>query len=226
MWSTGLRGAFSELGGGLVGFIPEIVVALVIFVVGWFIGSLLGQVVSQIFRTLKVDNLLKSAKVDEVLKRGGFSLDSGRFVGSLVEWFVVLVFLVASLDVLGLSQVNEFLRDVVLQYLPKVIIAVLILLVAVVIAAAMQRIVVGSAMAAGVKSANFLGAVTRWSIWIFAILGALLQLDVAVVLIQSLFQGFVVALSLAIGLSFGLGGQQAASEIIDKVRGEIKSHQK
>lgn len=225
-WSSGLRESFNELGNGVIGFIPEFVVAIVIFIIGWAVGSLLGQIVAQIVRSLKVDNLLKSAKVDEVLKRGGFNLDSGRFLGALVEWFVILVFLVASLDVLGLSQVNEFLRGVVLTYLPQVIVAVLILLVAVVIASAMQRIVVGAAMAAGVKSANFLGVLTKWSIWIFAVLMALLQLNIAGVLIQTLFQGVVVALSLAFGLSFGLGGQQAAAEFIDKVKGEIKSHQR
>lgn len=219
----GLRGSFYEIGRGVVEFLPQLVVAVVIFIVGWAIGSLLGQVVNHIIKTLKIDNLLRSAKVDDVLKRGGFNLDSGRFVGDLVEWFIIVVFLVASLDVLGLTQVTGFLTEVIL-YLPQVIVAVLILLVAVVIASAMQRIVVGAAMAAGVHSANFLGSVTKWSIWIFAVLMALFQLNIGGPLIQTLFTGFVVALSLAFGLSFGLGGQQAASGFIGKVQEEIKSH--
>ncbi len=226
IWSSGLRSSFVDLWAGVVSFIPNLIVALIIFVAGWAIGSLLGQVVSQIVRSLKIDNLLRSAKVDEVLKRAGFNLDSGRFLGELVEWFVIVVFLVASLDVLGLTQVNTFLRDVVLTYLPQVIVAVLILLVAVVIASAMQRLVVGSAMAAGVRSANFLGSITKWAIWIFAVLMALFQLGIAVPFVQTLFTGFIVALSLAFGLSFGLGGQQAAAEFLDKVRSEIKSHQR
>jgi hypothetical protein len=225
-WGSSLQASFSELANGVAGFIPELVLALVIFVLGWVIGSLLGQVVSQIVRSLKVDNLLKTAKVDDVLHRAGFNLDSGRFLGDLVEWFVILVFLVASLDVLGLTQVNNFLRDAVLTYLPQVIVAVLILIVGVVIASAMQRIVVGAAMAAGVHSANLLGTLTKWAIWIFALLMALFQLNIGGPLIQTVFQGVVVALSLAVGLSFGLGGQQAASEFIEKVRGEIKSHQR
>jgi len=219
----GLRGSFYDIGRGVVEFLPKLVIALVIFVVGWAIGSLLGQVVNQIIKSLKIDNLLRSAKVDDVLKRGGFNLDSGRFVGDLVEWFIIVVFLVASLDVLGLTQVTGFLTEVIL-YLPQVIVAVLILLVAVVIASAMQRIVVGAAMAAGVHSANFLGSVTKWAIWVFAVLMALFQLNIGGPLIQTLFQGVVVALSLAFGLSFGLGGQQAATGFIDKVREEIKSH--
>lgn len=223
-WSSVLRGSFGDLWSGVADVIPNLIVALIIFVIGWAIGSLLGQVVAQIIRSLKIDNLLRSAKVDDVLKRGGFNLDSGRFVGDLVEWFVVVVFLVASLDVLGLTQVNTFLRDVVLTYLPQVIVAVLILLVAVMIASAMQRMVVGAAMAAGVRSANFLGSVTKWSIWVFAVLMALFQLGIAAPFVQTLFTGLIVALSLAFGLSFGLGGQQAAASFIDKVRDEIKNH--
>ena len=78
-------------------------------------------------------------------------------------------------------------------------------------------------MAAGVKSANLLGSVTKWAIWIFAVLMALFQLNIGGPLIQALFNGFVVALSLAFGLSFGLGGQQAAAGFIETVRHEIKN---
>lgn len=210
----------------MVTFIPNIVIALVIFIIGWAIGSLLGQGVNHIVKSLKIDSLLRSAKVDEVLRRAGFGLDSGRFLGVLVEWFVIIVFLVASLDVLGLTQVNAFLNQVVLLYLPQVIVAVLILLVAVVIASAMQKVVVGAAMAAGVMSANFLGSVTKWAIWIFAVLMALFQLGIAAPFVQTLFTGFIVAISLAFGLSFGLGGQQAAAGFIEKMREEIKTHRK
>ncbi len=224
-WSTGLRSSFTELWMGVAPFILNLVVAIIIFVVGWAIGSLFGQVVAQVVRSLKVDNLLKSAKVDEVLKRAGFNLDSGRFLGELVEWFIIVAFLVASLDVLGLTQVNVFLRDV-LTYLPQVIVSVLILMVAVIIAATMQRVVVGAAMAAGVKSANFLGSVTKWAIWVFAVLMALFQLGIAVPFVQTLFTGLIMSLSIAFGLSFGLGGQQAAADFLDKVRSEIKSHQR
>lgn len=218
----GLRESFYAIGTGAVQFLPKLLIAIIIFVLGWAIGSFLGQIVNQIIKSVKIDNLLKSAQVDNILKRAGFNLDTGRFVGALVEWFIIIVFLVASLDVLGLTQVTSFLNDV-LAYLPQVIVAVFILLVAVVIASAMQRLVVGAAMAAGVTSANFLGSVTKWAIWIFAVMMALFQLNIGGPLIQTLFTGFVVALSLAFGLSFGLGGQQAAASFLEKVREEIKA---
>lgn len=220
-WTAVLTRSFQDLWLGVVDFLPNLIVAVVIFVVGWLIGAGLGRIVAQIVRSLKVDSALRSAGLEDVLARAGFGLDSGKFLGALVKWFIVIVFLVASLDVLGLNQVNGFLRDVVLGYLPQVIVAVLILLVAAVIAEVMQNIVVGAAKAAHIRSAHFAGSVTRWAIWIFAILAALSQLNVATAFVQTLFTGIVVAISLAIGLAFGLGGQEAAARYLERVRGEI-----
>ena len=221
-WAQVLEASFSSLLFGLVTFIPNLVVAVVIFVIGWLIGVGLGRVVDQVVAALRVDQALRSAGVDRVVERAGFRLNSGGFLGALVKWFFIVVFLVAALDVLGLPVVTVFLRDVVLSYLPQVIAAVLILLVAAVVAQAAERVVAGSARAANLSSANLLGSVARWAIWLFAVLAALEQLQVAPGFVQTLFTGIVVAIALALGLSFGLGGQAAAARYIEKVREQVK----
>lgn len=220
-WADVLTQSFQNLWLGVISFVPNLVVALVIFVFGWIVGALLGRVVAQVVRSLKVDHALSSTGLDEALNQAGFKLDTGAFLGGLVKWFVVVVFLVAALDVLGLSQVNIFLQQVVLLYLPQVIIAVLILLVAAVIAETMQNVVVGAARAAELRSANFIGGLTKWAIWIFAILAALDQLTIAPTIVQTLSTGIAVAVSLAVGLAFGLGGQDAAARYIERLRQDI-----
>ena len=222
-WSEILTRSFQDIWLGVAEFIPNLVVALIIFVVGWVVGVLLGRVVAQVIRSLKIDNALKSANVEEILNRAGFRLDSGGFLGALVKWFVIIVFLVATLDVLGLNQVNVFLQEIVLAYLPRVIAAVLILLIAAIIAEALRKLVVGAAKAAELGPVGFLGGITKWSVWIFAILIALAQLGIADFFAQTLFTGVVVALAIAIGLSFGLGGQDTASKFLEKLRKDMSS---
>jgi small-conductance mechanosensitive channel len=220
-WADVLNQSFQSLFYGLVAFIPNLVVALVIFIVGWIIGAGLGRIVTQVVNSLRIDQALKQAGVDRVLSRAGFELSSGRFLGWLVEWFFIIVFLVAALDVLHLSTVNMFLSEVVLGYLPQVIVAVMILLVAAVLAEAADRVVAGSAKAAQLHAAGFLGKVARYAIWIFAILAALNQLGIAPQLVQILWTGIVIAVALAVGLSFGLGGQAAAAKYLDHLQREI-----
>lgn len=220
-WADVLNQSLQSLFWGLVQFLPNLVVAIVIFLVGWIVGAGLGRLVAQVIASIKVDQALRAAGVEKVVERAGFTLNSGAFLGALVKWFFIIVFLVASLDVLGLTDVTAFLRGVVLTYIPQVIVAVLILLVAAVLAEAADRVVAGSARAAGLKAAGLLGTLSRWAIWIFAVLAALDRLGISP-LIQTLFTGVVVALALAFGLAFGLGGQQAASRYIEHVRNEIK----
>lgn len=221
-WADTLSQSFQGLFSGVVAFIPNLVVAIVIFVVGWLVGKGLGRVVAQIVSSLRVDQALRSTGIEAVLSRAGFELSAGKFLGFLVEWFFIVVFLVASLDVLGLKTVNEFMKDVVLGYLPQVIVAALVLLVAAVVAEAAERVVTGSAKAASLHAAGFIGKVTRYAIWIFAILAALSQLNVAPGFVQTLFSGIVIAVSLALGLAFGLGGQASAARYLDHLHSEMK----
>src|SRR3989344_4138567 len=223
-WSSALQASFQNLWIGIVSYLPNIVVAIIIFVLGWVVGTIIGRGIHQLFKSIRVDEALKRTGADEMMHRGGLNLNSGAFVGGLVKWFIILVFLVAAFDVLNLTEVNLFLRGVVLEYLPKVIVAVLVLLVAGVLGDAVQRVVSSSARAADIRSAGMLGAIARWSIWIFAFLIALAQLGIAAPFFQTLFTGFVIALSLAIGLSFGLGGQDVASDFLKKMRSEMNEH--
>ncbi len=223
-WGSVLSSSFQSLWLGVVTFIPSLVVALVILCIGWAIGVLLERIVEKFMKMIKFDEALRKAGFEEIVKRAGLNLNSGKFLGKLIEYFVIVVFLIASFDVLGLSQVTVFLQQVVIGYLPQLIVAVLILLVGAVVGDVMHRIVVASSRTAGLSSANFLGTVAKWAIWIFAILIALSQMGVAGAFIQTLFTGFVVAVSLALGLSFGLGGQDAAKDVIHRVKDNITRH--
>ena len=221
-WADVLSQSFSNLFYGLVAFIPNLVVAVIIFIVGWLVGVGLGRVVAQIVGALRVDQALRPTGIERVLSRAGIELNSGKFLGILVEWFFIIVFLVAALDVLHLTTVNLFISEVVLGYLPQVIVAVLILLVAAVVADVAERVVTGSAKAAALHAAGFLGKVTRYAIWVFALLAALAQLNVATAFVQTLFTGVVIAVSLAIGLAFGLGGQSSAARYLEHLQSEIR----
>ena len=220
-WGDVLSASLKSIWLGIANFIPTFLAAIVIAAVGWIIGAIFFKLVSNLVKLAKIDVALKAAGFDKLVEKAGMKLDSGYFLGKLVEWFFIIVFLVAALDVLGLKQVTTFLSDVVLGYLPQVIVAVLIVLVAAIVAEAMQKIVVGAAKATNIKSANFAGNVTKWAIWVFAILAAIMQLGIAVSFINTLFTGVVIAISLALGLAFGLGGQDAAAKYIEKVRSDI-----
>ncbi len=219
-WSQALSSSFQNLAGGMVAFVPNIIIAIILFVVGWVVGEAVGMWIAKLVRTLKIDKVLEKLDLHVLIQRAGYRLDSGLFLGTLVKWFIILGFLVAALDVLQLNQVNVFLQQV-LGYIPRVIIATIILIIAAIMADVLQKIVVASARAATVSSAELFGGITKWMIWIFAVVMALEQLGMMGPFLQIFMTGIVATITIAVGLSFGLGGKDAAQNFISKVRGEI-----
>ncbi len=221
-WKEVLQASFQSLWFGAIMFLPKILVAIIVVLLGWALASFIGKLVKKFFHTIKFDEALSKAGVENVVRKAGLNLDSGAFIGTVIKLFIIIAFVIAGLDILGLSQVTQFLQQVVLGYVPQLIVAVLILLVGAVVGDVLGKIVVATSKTAGINSAEILGKITKWSLWIFAILVALSQMGIAGPFIQTLFTGFVVALSLALGLSFGLGGQEAAADIIRKVRDDVR----
>lgn len=217
----GLARAFGDVWAGVVQYLPKIITAVIIFILGWIIGAILGRVIAQIIKSLKVDQIFENTEISDTFTRAGFRLSIGGFIGGLIKWFVITVFLVASFDILGLSQVNEFLKNVVLEFIPNVIVAVFVLVAGALLADTIERVIAGGAKAARIHSAQFFGVVARWAIWIFAILIALSQIGIAREFMQTLFLGVVVMFSLAGGLAFGLGGKDAAGRFLEKMRHDM-----
>ena len=150
-------------------------------------------------------------------------LDVGAFLGGVVKWFFIVVFLMVTLEVLKLERVSEFLGNVVVAYIPQVFVATLILVAAALLADTVARIVTGSAKAANLPSAGFLGGVAKWSIWIFGIMMAMSQLGIAGDIVKTLLTGLVGALALATGLAFGLGGKDVAAKYLERLRQDISN---
>lgn len=219
-WGEVITASFQTLWAGFMGFLPSLLGAIIVFIIGWVIAIALGRLAAQIIRVLRIDQILEKMGFEKALDRSGLKLDSGKFIGELIKWFLIIVFLMAATDIIGLTQVTEFLKQVLL-YIPRIIVAVLILLVAVMVASFLQRLVKAGVEAAGLKSSGFLSAVTKWAVLVFAILAALLQLGIVPALIQTLFTGLVVALALAFGLSFGLGGKDLAGHFLTRIKNEI-----
>ncbi len=219
-WGDVIIASLQEVWTSVAGFLPLIIGAVLVFVIGWVVAEALGKVVEQIVRGLKLDALLTRLEVSRAAERAGWRLNSGAFLGGLVKWMLVVAFLFASMNILGLSQVSDFLKAVLL-YIPNVVVAVLILVIAALIADAVERTVRGSVEAMGYRG-SLVGIVARWSIWLFAFAVALPQLGIASGLIQTLVTGIVAALAIAFGIAFGLGGKDTAASFLERMRSELR----
>ncbi len=207
----------------VLGFLPNLIGALVVLIVGLIVAAVLERVVERIIYYLKVDTLLRRAGVEPYFERASIKLNVGHFVGKLVYWFIVIVFLVAASDILRFAAFSSFLRDTLLPFLPNVLVAVLIVLASLVAANFLRRLVVASVSSARMNHARGLGTLTWWVVFVFGFLTALMQIGVAVGIINTLITGIIAMLALAGGLSFGLGGKDRAGRFLERLSSDMSN---
>ena len=204
----------------IIDYIPQIVIALLLVILGFVVGDILGRAAAHFLHMLKLDKALDHAGLDSISKKTGFGVSISRFIGQLVKWSLVIAFAMMATDMLGLRAFTAFLYKI-LNYLPNVFVAGLIIVATLAAAELVNRFVDGSVRAAGLR-ASMAGRLCKYSIIAFGLLASLAQLDVAPEFMQMLFMGIVAAVSLALGLSFGLGGKEAAARYISKLESDHK----
>jgi small-conductance mechanosensitive channel len=219
-WSDVFNISLQNLWIGFVQFAPKLILAIILFIIGWVLGSLISKAFVQVFAALKIDKLFASIGADNLFRRAGMNLNTGYFVGEVARWFIIIVFLLPSLSLVGLDAVSSFLENDVLGFLPKIIIAVFILIIATVVSNAVSKLVVAGTRTMNVHSAHMLGTLVKYTIWIFAFIIALGQLQVADPYIPTLFTVLIGAIGLAGALAFGLGGKDAAARFLAKISEE------
>jgi hypothetical protein len=219
-WGEAITISLMGLWERFIMFIPALVGAIIVFVVGWIVASVLGKLIEKLIKSIKVDQALEKVGFNKKLGEVGISETVSEFIGGLVKWFLILVFLMAATDILGLVQVTSFLNSIIF-YIPNVVVAVVVLAIAFLVGNFVYNVVKGSTRAAGVMSATLLATISKWAIIIFGLLAALIQLGIAVSLVNTIFIGIISALAIASGLAFGLGGKDEAAMVIKKIREEI-----
>ncbi len=198
-------------------FLPNAILAVITFALGWVFGPILGHAAYRFISILRIDNALHKAGLDTVSDRAGIRVSLAGFFGGLIKWTVIVAFTMAAAEMVSLSQVTQLLHDI-LWYIPQVIIAVIVIVISILVGDFVARLVSHSTKATNVKG-EFAAKVAKYAIIIVGgVFPALTQLRIAQGLVEVLFTGIVFALALALGLAFGLGGRDAAARAIEKMQ--------
>jgi len=196
-------------------FIPKLIGFLVILLVGWFVGKALGKAVTFLLRRVGFDNFSNRIGLTGFEQRMGIRLDPADFLGQIVYWLILLIFLVPALETLGLTSVTVIL-DLLIAYIPSVFVAILILFFGTLLATVVADLVRGATATARIGNATVYAEISRWAIILFAAFMALTELRIAPELVIELFGAIVFGTALAFGLAFGLGGRDAAQRLLER----------
>lgn len=220
-WASITIQALQDVWQGFLSFIPSLLGAIVVLVVGWIFSAGVSRLITEVLRRIKFNQILEKGSWDEALAKADIKVDASAFIGAIVKWILVIVFLLAAVEIIGLEQFAAFLQNV-LNYLPNVVVAALIFVATVIVVDIVEKVLRASVESIKVGYGHMVSVVVKWSIWVFAFLAILMQLRVTPALIQTLFTGLVALIVIGGGIAFGLGGKDVAGEVVRDLYKKLK----
>lgn len=214
-WQTALLDATSNLLTSIALFIPNLLGAVILFFLGIVLSSWLKSLVVKILGGLNISKLFQNTTFDKFLKKADLTTKVEHVLGELIRLLTILIFFIASVNLLGLTTVTDVLNKI-LSYLPHVFAATLIVAIGTIIAGLVERLVKGSLGAVDVKTSRLLAKISGYIVITFTILAAMSQLGIAATFVNTLFIGFVAMLAIGFGLSLGLGSKDLVKQILEE----------
>lgn len=210
-WTAAWFAAGAAALSNLLGFLPNLVAAIVILLIGWVVATVLAIVVDKVLDAVRFDDLMRRANVDEAIARSGVRIEPSNLIAQLVKWTVLLVTFMVAADALQLRTVTAALNGIIF-YIPNVIAAIIIVSLGMFLANFVANLVRGASASIKMDTANMLAAVAYWTIVLFAVLAAVGQLNIAPAFVQTLYTALIGAAALAAAIAFGLGLRDTARE--------------
>lgn len=207
---------------GFIDFIPRLIGALILFIIGWIVSVAVGKLIAEVLRKIKFNRIFEKGGWKSALEKAEIKVDASGFIGAIFKWVLMIVFLATAVEILGFSQLTSFLTERVLPFLPNVIVAAFIFVIAVIIADLLEKVVRAGVEGTKLGYGQVVGAIVKWSIWVFAALAILYQLGIGKVFMADLFRGIVAMIVIAVGLAFGLGGKEVAAETLRNIRNKLR----
>jgi hypothetical protein len=205
--------AFSELGANVAVFLPSLVGALLLLVVGWLLSRGLEIVAGRALRGMGLDGVSERLRIAELLRRAEIGMTFSQIVARLLFWLVMLTFLLSSVETLGLSAVTTTI-DRLIAFIPNVIAAALIGLGGLLLGRFVSTVVSSAAAAAGIETAPRLGFLAQLLVGGLVLVVAFEQVGVETEILVLPFTVGVGAAGLAIGLAFALGARPVITHIM------------
>ena len=211
-WGDAVMVSVTEALQNFLGFLPALVGAILILVIGWIVAGLLAALVERGLKMIGFERAAQTTGIAGFIQRSGSSWTASAIVAEIVKWFIRLIAIQAAASILGLDQISQIINAILL-WLPNLVVAIAIIVIGALIARFVGGLVRGSTSQMGFSNADLLGNVAYYAILVFAVIAAVDQLGIAETVVNTLFIGLVAMVVLAAGLAFGLGGQQTAAQI-------------
>ena len=207
----GLSEGLVNAGETILSFLPKLIGALIILVVGWLVARLIQKAFQRLFKTVGLDALLQRAGLADRLEAAGYK--ASHLASRAIYWIAMLLVFLLTAEALDVEYFSDILTGLI-GYLPLVVVAIVMVIVSAALGAFLAEL---SAPWSQERHIRWLPATARWMVIGFGVFAALNTLNIAEEIVNTLFIALVGTVGASLVIAFGVGGISAAKECWSRI---------
>jgi len=204
--------SFTQALNTFMSFLPSLIGAIIVLVVGWFIAGFLARLIARGLNAIGLERAVERSGIGRFIEEANTRWTMSGIIAALIKWSIFLIFIQAAASLFGMPQITAIINSVIL-FIPKMIVALAIIVIGSLIAKFLAGLVRGSLSEMGVGNSGLFAKLTQYAVIGFAIIAAFNQIGIAQTVVNALLFGLIGSVALALGLAFGLGGREVAAQI-------------
>jgi small-conductance mechanosensitive channel len=221
---VGVPGFLEETVAGIVAFLPRLIGALVVLLIGWVVGVVAAGLVSQLVDTVELDRFVLDTPLGRAM--GGTQDAVSSTFGWIAKWFVYALAILAAADVLAIPLLSQWIQTAV-TFLPALIAGLLVIVLGFVVADFIGDMIMNTQAATHTAYTQWFASGTRIFLYFTAVVIGLdtMGIDVSILFVfaQAIAWGLAAAVAIGAGIALGWGGHQYVADNIDRWMGRASS---
>lgn len=197
-------------------FLPKLVLACLILLVGWIIAKVVRNGAIRLFKAMHIHEAAEKAGIESFLSKGGMGFTMVTLLGQIVYWFIIFFAFLFAIDLFNLPALEQLLNPII-AFIPNIFVAVIICIFGTLFGRFVQTALGGYLKNIGVPNAEIVGTIAHYAILVFTLFVAFEQLHIGGGLFMWAFLIGFSGLSLAFGIAFGLGAKDVAKSIAERM---------
>lgn len=213
MQESGLFQLVQSLLQDIVSFIPSLIGALLVIIIGWIISRIVRKIIRKALSSVGIDKVGEQIEKIDIVRKSGVSFKISGFISSVIYYLMMLIFVVAGTDILGMPAISQLMTDL-LNYVPNLIVAIAIMGIGLLIADFLKNLVHTACKSVGIPAYSMIANIVFYFILINVLILALSQAKIDTDFLKNNLSLILAGIIFAFALGYGIASKDLASNFL------------
>lgn len=208
-----VREATTEMATKFFAALPNFIVAVAIFIIGWIVSSLVSKFVKKLLHRIGIDKFGEKLTDVDIIRRTNLDISLSKIAAKVVFFLLIMFFTVAATSALGLPEISQLITNII-EFIPNLLVALIILILGTILADALKSVVHTTLVSLGIGSANLISMAIFYFLFVNIVISALSQAKIDTNFLSQNLSIVIAGVVLAFSIGYGLASKEMMSNII------------